>query len=164
MESTSELEINPVVVENCVTNEMNLKTYYEKFKDELSDNDFSDCEMVETNSCTEIEFVEVETREPSNYGSITKKENVGANQGGKKSSNKMFPRNKQPSEEITITKVPTKKLPFKPNIKLKPIIEFQCERCQKIFSKKKHVDDHLVEHCDRQLTFAQRRRNIKKEQ
>lgn len=134
---------------------MTLKDYYENFKDELSDSDFSDCEFVEAYQVKTDIFIEalhqpivlvkslatikVEEAEKENLCESVQTRSVKAKCGTIKT-------NHQTLQKRT-------------SLRLQNC--YKCDRCNKTFIKETFLNQHTPFQCSQHQIVTSRRRNAK---
>lgn len=153
------------------------KEYYETFKNQLTDSDFSDCEILElsdeepTEEEEEFYFETIEEifiEEYENDDSMALEQNedvktdIELDQDAKLAPPTRRPQGKQSQATSSASKVkkifsqPARNQPKK-KLKLCEFPgEFQCHRCGKQFTQKTHLNQHSSTQCDRFLTFKSR--------
>jgi hypothetical protein len=171
------------------TDALTLKEYYENFKHQLSDGDFSDCELLDDTTSDEEEEEEyldpnvgmiseyddprqMATKvEPEKENRLVKKQK--ANIAKTRRESKLYIEKKSLAAIKKSSAMKIKRVYARPELArelmkelLKNDLDFKCSRCSKGFKQESFLKQHLVTPaaCDRQLAFMERQLNIKKAQ
>lgn len=139
----------------------NAKDFYENFKNQLTDLDFSDCEMIET---IEVDLSDQdEAADNNDYNSMLNDpleltENVCVR------IEKLDYRKLERIQNVKKVFQPLAKRCLEqspPHQAKRPkLAELQCQRCGQTFKQQSFLDKHSTTQCDRHLRFLERRNKL----